>query len=229
MLAAFPLDINDFTWQTLPRCWSLSLSVHLISLALQMGMSPSRIPQNQGMMGSHANNMVSQPPSQGQFLPQGQFPVGAGGAMNVNMSLGPTMSQGAVTQVRRNFFYSPNLFITCCLFLSEHDLSCVTAASFPLVPAQLDSVLFVFPLQLWAAPARCPERPTMPFLCDFVCLWILSSATEHINACWLACSHFPCCQVPKTVGLIQSQDSPSDITAWPGSGMLTSHFRLDSA
>ncbi|XP_030590923.1 CREB binding protein b isoform X3 [Archocentrus centrarchus] len=63
-----------------------------------MGMSPSRMPQNQGMMGSHANNMVTQPANQGQFLPQGQFPVSAGGSMNVNIGLGPAMSQAAVSQ-----------------------------------------------------------------------------------------------------------------------------------
>uniref|UniRef100_A0A672HQL3 histone acetyltransferase n=1 Tax=Salarias fasciatus TaxID=181472 RepID=A0A672HQL3_SALFA len=61
-----------------------------------MGMSPSRMAQTQGMMGSHANNMVPQPASQGQFLPQGQFPVSAGGAMNVGM--GQAMSQTAVSQ-----------------------------------------------------------------------------------------------------------------------------------
>ncbi|XP_068192840.1 CREB binding protein b isoform X2 [Antennarius striatus] len=53
-----------------------------------MGMSPSRMPQSQGMMGSHVNNMAAQPPNQGQFLPQGQFAAVAGGAMNVNVGLG---------------------------------------------------------------------------------------------------------------------------------------------
>lgn len=66
-----------------------------------MGMSPSRMPQTQGMMGSHANNMVAQPANQGQFLPQGQFPAPAGGAMNVNVGLGQPITQSAVTQVRR--------------------------------------------------------------------------------------------------------------------------------
>uniref|UniRef100_A0A3P8SCF4 histone acetyltransferase n=1 Tax=Amphiprion percula TaxID=161767 RepID=A0A3P8SCF4_AMPPE len=65
-----------------------------------MGMSPSRMPQTQGMMGTHANNMVSQPANQGQFLPQGQFSVAAGGAMNVNIGLGQAMSQAPVAQVR---------------------------------------------------------------------------------------------------------------------------------
>uniref|UniRef100_A0A3Q1C5Z0 histone acetyltransferase n=1 Tax=Amphiprion ocellaris TaxID=80972 RepID=A0A3Q1C5Z0_AMPOC len=64
-----------------------------------MGMSPSRMPQTQGMMGTHANNMVSQPANQGQFLPQGQFSVAAGGAMNVNIGLGQAMSQAPVAQL----------------------------------------------------------------------------------------------------------------------------------
>lgn len=69
-----------------------------------MGMSPSRMPQTQGMMGSHANNMVAQPTNQGQFLPQGQFTAAAGGAMNVNVGLGQPITQAAVTQVRIFFF-----------------------------------------------------------------------------------------------------------------------------
>lgn len=68
----------------------------------QMGMSPSRMPQTQGMMGSHTNNMVAQPTNQGQFLQQNQFPAAAGGAMNVNVGLGQPITQGAVTQVRRH-------------------------------------------------------------------------------------------------------------------------------
>ncbi|KAI4822335.1 hypothetical protein KUCAC02_007888, partial [Chaenocephalus aceratus] len=63
-----------------------------------MGMSPSRIPQTQGMMGSHANNMVAQPANQGQFLPQGQFTAATGGAMNVNVNLGQPITQSAVKQ-----------------------------------------------------------------------------------------------------------------------------------
>ncbi|XP_047215364.1 CREB-binding protein-like [Girardinichthys multiradiatus] len=63
-----------------------------------MGMSPSRMPPNQGMMGNHANNMVSQPASQGQYLQQGQYPGAAGGAMNVNIGMGQTMPQAAVVQ-----------------------------------------------------------------------------------------------------------------------------------
>lgn len=73
----------------------------LLSCLSQMGMSPSRMPQAQGMMGNHANNMVAQPANQGQFLPQGQFPPAAGGAMNVNVGMGQQITQAAVTQVRR--------------------------------------------------------------------------------------------------------------------------------
>lgn len=65
-----------------------------------MGMSPSRMPQTQGMMGTHANNMVSQQANQGQFLQQNQFTGTAGGAMNVNMGLGHNMPQAPVAQVR---------------------------------------------------------------------------------------------------------------------------------
>lgn len=73
----------------------------LFSFSLQMGMSPSRMPQTQGMMGSHPNNMVAQPANQGQFLPQNQFTAASGGAMNVNVGLGQPITQAAVTQVRR--------------------------------------------------------------------------------------------------------------------------------
>ncbi|XP_057717345.1 CREB binding protein b isoform X1 [Corythoichthys intestinalis] len=64
-----------------------------------MGMSPSRLPQNQGMMGNHVGNMVPQPTSQGQYLPQGQFPAAAGGAMNVAVGMGQPVTQaGAQSQ-----------------------------------------------------------------------------------------------------------------------------------
>lgn len=67
-----------------------------------MGMSPSRMPQTQGMMGGHSNNIVAQSANQSQFLPQGQFPAAAaaaaGGAMNVNVGLGQPIPQAA--QVR---------------------------------------------------------------------------------------------------------------------------------
>ncbi|KAM9392722.1 LOW QUALITY PROTEIN: CREB binding protein b [Pholidichthys leucotaenia] len=67
-----------------------------------MGMSPSRMPQTQGMMNTHPNNMMSQQANQGQFVPQSQFPVSAGGGMNVNMGMGQTMSQTAVAQQPQN-------------------------------------------------------------------------------------------------------------------------------
>uniref|UniRef100_A0A7N9AR50 histone acetyltransferase n=1 Tax=Mastacembelus armatus TaxID=205130 RepID=A0A7N9AR50_9TELE len=69
---------------------------------LYLGMSPSRMPQAQGMMGGHANNMVAQSANQAQFLPQGQFSAAAGGAMNVNVGLGQPIAQTAVTQQPQN-------------------------------------------------------------------------------------------------------------------------------
>lgn len=88
-----------------------------------MGMSPSRMPQTQGMMGSHANNMVPQPNNQSQFLPQGQFPAATGGAMNVNVGLGQPLTQAAITQVRdlflrscSNVFSSSQSYFLCYAF-----------------------------------------------------------------------------------------------------------------
>ncbi|XP_032896546.1 CREB-binding protein isoform X3 [Amblyraja radiata] len=49
---------------------------------VQMGMSPSRLSNPQGLMGVHANN-IGQPSPQNQFLNQNQFPPASGG-MNVN-------------------------------------------------------------------------------------------------------------------------------------------------
>lgn len=75
-------------------------------LLFQMGMSPSRMPQAQGMMAGHfSGNMVGQTSSQGQFLAQTQFPTGAAvtatGAMNVTVGpgMGQAPAQAAVTQV----------------------------------------------------------------------------------------------------------------------------------
>ncbi|KAJ8398757.1 hypothetical protein AAFF_G00419540 [Aldrovandia affinis] len=62
-----------------------------------MGMSPSRMPQAQGIMGNHANNMVGQTANQAQFVAQTQFPASSGG-MNVNVVLGQPAAQAAVTQ-----------------------------------------------------------------------------------------------------------------------------------
>ncbi|KAI3352943.1 hypothetical protein L3Q82_019524 [Scortum barcoo] len=71
-----------------------------------MGMSPSRMPQAQGIMAGHGGaNMVGQTASQGQFLAQTQFPPGsaavaAPGAMNVTVGpgMGQPPAQAAVTQ-----------------------------------------------------------------------------------------------------------------------------------
>lgn len=73
-----------------------------------MGMSPSRMPQAQGMITANGGgNMVGQTANQGQFLPQSQFPPGsaavaATGAMNVTVGpgIGQPPAQAAVTQVR---------------------------------------------------------------------------------------------------------------------------------
>lgn len=73
-----------------------------------MGMSPSRMPQAQGIMAGHGGgNMVGQTASQGPFLAQTQFPPGsaavaAPGAMNVPVGpgMGQPPAQAAVTQVR---------------------------------------------------------------------------------------------------------------------------------
>lgn len=71
-----------------------------------MGMSPSRMPQAQGMMAGHGGgNMVGQTNSQGQFLAQSQFPTGAAvnaaATMNVTVGtgMGQSPAQAAVTQV----------------------------------------------------------------------------------------------------------------------------------
>ncbi|XP_047434584.1 CREB-binding protein isoform X4 [Mugil cephalus] len=72
-----------------------------------MGMSPSRMPQAQGIMPGHSGgNMVGQTANQGQFLSQTQFPPGsaavaATGAMNVNVGpgMGQSPAQAAVTQL----------------------------------------------------------------------------------------------------------------------------------
>ncbi|XP_033976318.1 CREB-binding protein isoform X2 [Trematomus bernacchii] len=71
-----------------------------------MGMSPSRMPQAQGMIAAHGGaNMVGQTASQGQFLAQTQFPPGstavaATGALNVTVGpgMGQPPAQAAVTQ-----------------------------------------------------------------------------------------------------------------------------------
>ncbi|XP_077426453.1 histone lysine acetyltransferase CREBBP isoform X2 [Vanacampus margaritifer] len=72
-----------------------------------VGMSPSRMPQAQGMIASHnSGNMVGQTASQGQFMAQTQFPPGstavsATGAMNVTLAagIGQPPAQAPVTQL----------------------------------------------------------------------------------------------------------------------------------
>lgn len=80
------------------------------ALALQVGMSPSRMPQAQGIMPGHSN-MVGQTPSQGQFLPQTHFTPGSGAvsvSSAMNVTVGPGMgqppAQAPVTQVRRRMW-----------------------------------------------------------------------------------------------------------------------------
>ncbi|XP_051550123.1 CREB-binding protein-like isoform X2 [Myxocyprinus asiaticus] len=60
-----------------------------------MNMSPTRIPQTQGMLGAHGRNMVAQTANQTQFMSQAQFPANTS-AMNVNM--GQPNAQAAVSQ-----------------------------------------------------------------------------------------------------------------------------------
>ncbi|XP_061685251.1 CREB-binding protein isoform X2 [Syngnathoides biaculeatus] len=75
-----------------------------------VGMSPSRMPQTQGMIASHnSGNMVGQTANQGQFMAQTQFPPGstavsATGAMNVTLApgMGQPPAQAAVTQQQQN-------------------------------------------------------------------------------------------------------------------------------
>ena len=69
-----------------------------------MGLSPSRMPQAQGMMAAHGGgSMVGQTAGQGQFLAQNQFPPGSTttGALNVTVGsgMGQPQAQAAVTQV----------------------------------------------------------------------------------------------------------------------------------
>ncbi|RVE75597.1 hypothetical protein OJAV_G00000580 [Oryzias javanicus] len=73
-----------------------------LSSVPQMGMSPSRMPQAQGLMAGH-NNMVGQTASQGQFMTQTQFPTGSGASGAMNVTAGPGMgqppAQAAITQL----------------------------------------------------------------------------------------------------------------------------------
>lgn len=69
-------------------------------------MSPSRMPQAQGMIPGHSN-LVAQTANQGQFMCQTQFPPGSGAVApsnTMNVTVGPSMgqppAQAAVSQVR---------------------------------------------------------------------------------------------------------------------------------
>ncbi|XP_016890788.1 CREB-binding protein isoform X2 [Cynoglossus semilaevis] len=71
-----------------------------------MGMSPSRMPQAQGMMAGHSGgNIVGQTANQGQFLAQTPFPPGSNGVAGtgtiiptVGPNMGQPQAQAAVTQ-----------------------------------------------------------------------------------------------------------------------------------
>ncbi|PWA14887.1 hypothetical protein CCH79_00014256 [Gambusia affinis] len=66
-----------------------------ISSVPSVGLSPSRMPQAQGIMPGHSN-MVGQTPSQGQFLPQTHFTPGSGAvsvSSAMNVTVGPGMGQ----------------------------------------------------------------------------------------------------------------------------------------
>uniref|UniRef100_A0A3P9B5I0 histone acetyltransferase n=1 Tax=Maylandia zebra TaxID=106582 RepID=A0A3P9B5I0_9CICH len=114
-----PQRINQFNHMTLPNAQMSQATMGPraaspmnhpqqmnINSVPAMGMSPSRMPQAQGMMTGHSGgNMVGQTANQGQFLPQNQFPPGsapaaATGAMNVTVvpGMGQPQAQAAVTQ-----------------------------------------------------------------------------------------------------------------------------------
>uniref|UniRef100_A0A3P8Z3W4 histone acetyltransferase n=1 Tax=Esox lucius TaxID=8010 RepID=A0A3P8Z3W4_ESOLU len=71
-----------------------------------MGLSPSRMPQAQGMLGAHGGgSMVGQTANQNsQFLPpQTQTPFSASGALNANhVGMGQPQAQAAVTQQQQS-------------------------------------------------------------------------------------------------------------------------------
>uniref|UniRef100_A0A3P8WIV3 histone acetyltransferase n=1 Tax=Cynoglossus semilaevis TaxID=244447 RepID=A0A3P8WIV3_CYNSE len=129
-----------------------------------MGMSPSRMPQTQGMMGSHANNMVPQPNNQSQFLPQGQFPAATGGAMNVNVGLGQPLTQAAITQQQPQ--QNSNLPLNALGSLGPQ-LSCGPAAQSTLgatPPPSAPASMQPQQQQQHHAPpqAKVPTRPSTP-------------------------------------------------------------------
>uniref|UniRef100_UPI00398F5417 CREB binding protein b n=1 Tax=Pristiophorus japonicus TaxID=55135 RepID=UPI00398F5417 len=64
-----------------------------------MGMSPSRLPQPQGMLGVHANN-IGQPSPQNQFLNQNQFPAASGGINVNNVGISQPANQPGMNQTQ---------------------------------------------------------------------------------------------------------------------------------
>ncbi|XP_051570050.1 CREB-binding protein-like isoform X2 [Myxocyprinus asiaticus] len=102
-----------------------------------MSMSPSRMPQAQGMMGGHANNMVGQTTNQNQFMNQTPFPASAGG-MNVNVNLAQQSGQGVVQQP------NANLTLNAVASLGPQSALCSTppppSASTPAAAANLQAL-----------------------------------------------------------------------------------------
>uniref|UniRef100_A0A1A8QVC8 histone acetyltransferase n=1 Tax=Nothobranchius rachovii TaxID=451742 RepID=A0A1A8QVC8_9TELE len=105
-----PQGINQFNQMTLPNAQMSQAPMGAraaspmnhpqqlnISSVPVVGMSPSRMPQAQGMMPGHSS-LVGQTASQGQFMPQTQFAPGSGAvavSSAMNVTVGPGMSQPA--------------------------------------------------------------------------------------------------------------------------------------
>ncbi|KAF7223762.1 CREB-binding protein isoform X2 [Nothobranchius furzeri] len=116
-----PQGINQFNQMTLPNAQMSQAPMGAraaspmnhpqqlnISSVPVVGMSPSRMPQAQGMMPGHSS-LVAQTASQGQFMPQTQFAPGSGAvavssAMNVTVGpgMGQPAAQAAVSQQQQN-------------------------------------------------------------------------------------------------------------------------------
>ncbi|XP_028841231.1 CREB-binding protein-like isoform X2 [Denticeps clupeoides] len=117
----------------------------------QMGMSPSRMPQTQGIMGGHPNTMVGQTPNQSQFLNQTQFPAPSGG-MNVTM---PT-AQPPITQ-------SPSLPLGSMASLPPHSSTCAPPTEAGLCPTPPTSTPNHPPNTVPHQPSPTPpSHPTSP-------------------------------------------------------------------
>uniref|UniRef100_A0A1A8F557 histone acetyltransferase n=1 Tax=Nothobranchius korthausae TaxID=1143690 RepID=A0A1A8F557_9TELE len=105
-----PQGINQFNQMTLPNAQMSQAPMGAraaspmnhpqqlnISSVPVVGMSPSRMPQAQGMMPGHSS-LVAQTASQGQFMPQTQFAPGSGAvavSSAMNVTVGPGMGQPA--------------------------------------------------------------------------------------------------------------------------------------